>query len=324
MTTILLADDLAENRYLLRALFKGHGFDAVEAANGAEALALASASPPDLIITDILMPVMDGFELCRRWKADERLRGIPFLFYTATYTELEDEKFALSLGAERFLRKPQSPELLMQVVREVLAEALSPPRSDRALPEPDEKEVLQHYNEALFRKLQKKVHDLEIEMAERKRLEVSLAQADRLASMGMLAAGVAHEINNPLSYVLYNLESLAVALPSCATRIARAHEVLMGCLGETKLREILGAAMVAFETEPILDVAACFRDALDGAKRIKEIVRGLSAFSRVENESLSLVRIQESMESAIIVALHEIKYRARTSVISEGTRRKYK
>ncbi|HEY6010006.1 MAG TPA: response regulator, partial [Nitrospirota bacterium] len=84
MIRILIADDIAENRYLLETLLKGNGYEVVTAENGAAALELARKSPPDLIVTDILMPVMDGFALCRQWKSDERLKQIPFVFYTAT------------------------------------------------------------------------------------------------------------------------------------------------------------------------------------------------------------------------------------------------
>ena len=78
---------------------------------------MARQNPPDLIVSDILMPVMDGFSLCREWKKDERLKGIPFIFYTATYTDDRDRDFALSLGAERFLLKPMDPEDLLEAVR---------------------------------------------------------------------------------------------------------------------------------------------------------------------------------------------------------------
>jgi len=181
MTAILIVDDVMENRYLLKSLLQGHGFEIVSAANGAEAFELAQAAPPALIVSDILMPVMDGFELCRRWKAHERLRDVPFVFYTATYTDAKDEKFALSLGADRFVIKPQKPEVLMQVVRELLEESrvkLHPSREGR--PTGEEVEILRQHNEALFRKLEKKVAQLECEISERKRAEQAVRAREAL------------------------------------------------------------------------------------------------------------------------------------------------
>jgi PAS domain S-box-containing protein len=161
MTTLLIVDDLAQNRYLLETLFQGLGYRVLSAENGAVALALAQSEHLDLVISDILMPVMDGFELCRRLKTDEHLKTIPFIIYTATYTEPKDERFALSLGADRFLTKPQEPEALLSVIREVLNEgpvqqALTLDGSLDA-----EMEYLRQHSETLFTKLDKKVRDLQ-------------------------------------------------------------------------------------------------------------------------------------------------------------------
>lgn len=165
MSRVLIVDDIVENRYLLETILKAGGYEVVSAANGAEALAAAGAAPPDLLVTDILMPVMDGFELCRRWKADERLRPIPLVFYTATYTDEKDEALARTLGADRFLVKPLPPDVLLDAIREVL----EAPRTEA--PAADAGEVLQGYSEALFRKLQRKVAQLEAEAATRRRAE---------------------------------------------------------------------------------------------------------------------------------------------------------
>jgi CheY-like chemotaxis protein len=83
MATILLVDDREENRYLLRMMLSSEPHRLLEAANGVEALDLARSAPPDLVIADILMPVMDGYTLCRSWRLDPLLAEIPFAFFTA-------------------------------------------------------------------------------------------------------------------------------------------------------------------------------------------------------------------------------------------------
>ena len=120
MNKLLIVDDNTQNLYMLETLLKTNGFEVVQALNGSEALKLARTAPPDLIISDILMPEMDGFSLCRAWRSDEQLKKIPFIFYTATYTDSKDEHFALNLGADRFLVKPMEPLTFLENVRQVL------------------------------------------------------------------------------------------------------------------------------------------------------------------------------------------------------------
>lgn len=172
MQSVLIVDDNTQNLYYLEVLLQGNGFTTLTAANGAEALESARNNPPNLIISDILMPVMDGYALCLEWKADERLKHIPFIFYTATFTEQKDEVLAISMGGDRFLVKPQEPDALMGVIHEVLSESRTgtinlPPDSIAS-----EFEILREYNEALVRKLEKKMCDLE-------RLNRDLAESEQ-------------------------------------------------------------------------------------------------------------------------------------------------
>jgi len=159
---------------LLESILKSYGHEVTSAGNGAEALELARLDRPDLIITDIFMPVMDGFTLCSKWKADEFLKTIPIIFYTATYVEPKDEQFALSLGVDRFLVKPQKPKVLVEVVRQVLDQA-----HEGAVEKPsaDERETLRLYSETLLRKLEQKVAQLENEITERKTVQEQLRAA---------------------------------------------------------------------------------------------------------------------------------------------------
>jgi len=167
---VLIVDDNSTNLYMLESLLKGHGMEVISAENGKEALDKARLSPPDLIISDILMPVMDGYTLCREWKSDERLKHIPFVLYTATYTEPKDEDFAVSLGADRFILKPQEPDILMNILKEVLADNYTV-RQVAPKPLGEEMELFRRHNEVLFKKLEKKIVDLEIVNSELRVLE---------------------------------------------------------------------------------------------------------------------------------------------------------
>jgi PAS domain S-box-containing protein len=161
MKTVLIVDDNSTNLYMLETLLKGYGYEVTSAENGKDALDKARLNPPDLIVTDILMPVMDGYALCRQWKSDDTLKHIPLVFYTATYTGSKNEEFALGLGAERFIIKPQEPEVLMNILKEVLAENYEV-KQVATKPLEDEMEFFRQYNEILFSKLEKKMSDLEI------------------------------------------------------------------------------------------------------------------------------------------------------------------
>lgn len=176
MTTLLLAEDNEQSLYMLQVLMQGHGYTVVTATNGAEALAKARQAPPDLIISDILMPVMDGFTLCRELKSDPLLRRIPLIFYTATYTDPKDEDLALSLGADRFVVKPANPDRLVAIVRELEAKGAVAP-ADTTDIRTNDTQVMKLYNESLVRKLEKKMRDLEREIGERRQAEQALSRS---------------------------------------------------------------------------------------------------------------------------------------------------
>jgi len=208
MRRAVIADDHGENLYFLEVLLKAHDFTVASAENGAQALELIRAEPTDLVISDILMPVMDGYALCKTMKADPLLKDIPFIFYTATFTTAQDEELALNLGADRFLVKPMEPDALTQVIKQVLAA----PRPDARLQTPNgERQVLQEYSEVLFRKLEKKMMELEQanrdlikknEELQKTREEADCANRDKLRFLNT----VSHELRTPLNIILGALQ----------------------------------------------------------------------------------------------------------------------
>ena len=201
MTRVLIVDDKEENIYYLQALLGGNGFAVDTARHGAEALVKARMAPPDVVVSDLLMPVMDGYTLLRHWKSDARLRRVPFIVYTATYTEAEDERLALNLGADAFILKPAEPEAFLTRLREVQnAKAAAVPIQPR-MPAGDENALLKVYSETLIRKLEEKTLQLEHanqtlqeDIARRKRVEEQLRESEEQlrATFEQAAVGIAH------------------------------------------------------------------------------------------------------------------------------------
>jgi PAS domain S-box-containing protein len=120
MDHVLIVEDHEENRTLLKMLLKVNGYRVTLAGDGLEALAAARRERPDAIVSDVLMPRMDGFALCRAWMQDPALRRVPFIFYSATYVHPDDEQFAIALGAVRYLIKPVEAEVFLRELRTVL------------------------------------------------------------------------------------------------------------------------------------------------------------------------------------------------------------
>ena len=113
---ILIVDDKEENIYMLETLLKGSGFEVISAGNGIEALEKLKTTSVNLIISDILMPKMDGFQLCKAVKGDSTLKAIPFILYTASYTDDKDEELSLKIGADKYIKKPVDPEVFLSAV----------------------------------------------------------------------------------------------------------------------------------------------------------------------------------------------------------------
>ena len=165
------------------------------------------------------------------------------------------------------------------------------------------------------------------DISERKQVQAKLALSDRMSSVGMLAAGVAHEINNPLSYVLLNVESLAEDLPRLTTAFSRCHQGLVDAGDPKVVAEALGDAKLLANPEMLQDLRDQAVEAKEGARRVRDIVRDLKTFSSTSDVVPAPLSINQALNTAISMAVTEIKYRAQVVrdygdipevVISEG------
>jgi PAS domain S-box-containing protein len=174
---VLIVEDDEDSRILLEFALREKQYEVFSAKNGKIALELSRKHLPDLIISDILMPEMDGYSLCKAIMVDKTLCHIPFVFYSATYTEEEDKQLALNLGATKFLVKPMEIECLLAEIETVINNyCIEQTNLNHDL---EQKELLltNNYANIVAKKLNKKVRELE---TERERLSKSESKYRRL------------------------------------------------------------------------------------------------------------------------------------------------
>ncbi|WP_036155572.1 response regulator [Maribacter forsetii] len=184
---ILIVDDIYENLYLLRVILEEAGFKVIEANDGSDGLKkLYENSTVDLIISEILMPNMDGYLFCQACKKEKLFKDIPFVFYTSTYTEKLDEEFGLTLGVAKFLRKPIDYDEVLITVNEILDFGLKKGTNEVRNTKSEaisDGEVLELYSKRLIQKLEQKGLDLGQEVLERKRTEQLLIHENEILDL---------------------------------------------------------------------------------------------------------------------------------------------
>src|SRR4030042_3204260 len=175
---ILIIDDNPKDRIILRYYLQSRNNEVMEAENGQRGLEIAGVHKPDLIISDALMPEMDGFRLLRNIKKDKILRSIPFIFYSSVYTGEKEVELALSLGAEAFIAKPKGPEEFCEELNAILEGPKFKEKKAKRMLLEEEEEFLRRYSHVVVMKLEEKVKELEKEIAERIRAELALRESE--------------------------------------------------------------------------------------------------------------------------------------------------
>jgi signal transduction histidine kinase len=204
---VLIVDDIETNRKLLRLNLQAEGIETREAADGVDALAALETAETDAVISDILMPRMDGYRLCREIRGRAALRNLPFIFYTSTYTSPGDEQLAIACGADRYIRKPAPIQEIVQAVRELID-----PSRQRPMPvtPASESHVMREYNEALVRKLEERNEKLEQAREEitQANAELELRVRERTADLVIanqeleaFSHTIAHDLRSPLAAI---------------------------------------------------------------------------------------------------------------------------
>ncbi len=274
--TILVVDDNPTN---IQVLFDVLSVDyrVAIARSGEAALKRLQSYHPDIILLDVMMPGIDGFETCQRLKADPATRHIPVIFMTAL-SDVVDKVKGLSLGAVDYITKPIQHE-----------EALARIRVHLQLR--DSQKALEQSNAELSQALD-----------HLKQTQVHLVQNEKMSSLGQLVAGIAHEINNPVNFIHGNLVPAEEYIHDLITFLALYRE----CHPQPhpKIQAWMEKVDVNYVAEDLLKILSSLQV---GSDRIRQIVLSLRSFSRLDEAEYKAVDIHQGLESTLLILQHRLK-----------------
>jgi signal transduction histidine kinase len=236
---VLLADDNADMREYVRRLLMTQGYDVDLAEDGETALALARQTPPDLILTDVMMPKLDGFGVLRGIRSDAALASTPVLMLSARAGE-EAKVEALDAAADDYLAKPFAARELLARVNSNIQMAAVRRDAERMLREQARK--LESLNSTLEQRV-------EAEGAERFKVEEALRQAQKMEAIGQLTGGVAHDFNNLLTVIMGGLDTIRRSRPEDTARIQRAAE--MALVGAQRAASLTNRLLAFSRRQPL-------------------------------------------------------------------------
>src|SRR5579872_819575 len=271
---ILIADDTPDLRALIAEILADHYRIAI-VCDGEEAWESAQNDPPDLIISDVMMPRVDGYEFCRRIKADPATAAIPFVMLTAK-ADLTMKIEGLNRGADDYLVKPFSPEELRARVRSLLR------------------------LKGLHGELEKRNGELQATLAELKNTQSQLVQSEKMSSLGQLVAGLAHEINNSINAVYNGIQPLHSKARKLSESVSAALDAAPRPVPAAEREEIVAGFRKISMLADVIE---------NGATRTARIVRDLKTFSHPGSEKREEFDLNQSLDMCLNLLSNQIRNR---------------
>ncbi|MEO1590628.1 MAG: response regulator [Cyanobacteria bacterium J06632_22] len=297
---ILVVDDEPANLSLLKEALSPTGLKVRVATNGIKALEISKVSPPQLILLDIAMPGMDGFETCQRLKAEPATANIPVIFASA-FSAIDQKVKGFTVGAVDYITKPfHVEEVLARVKAQLKLQSLT--------------EMLRHKNEKLETEIQARTRaeaQLQQKFQELQDTQTQLIQAKKMSSLGQMVAGIAHEINNPASFILGNVSHARSYFDDLLDLLHLYEEH-----GNHKHPDI-SAKIQEIELSYLkTDLYKLLESIEHGGQRIRDIVLCFKNFSRLDEEGYKTVDLRKGLDSTLMLLQHHFQNSGRQKAIT--------
>ncbi|WP_434222079.1 hybrid sensor histidine kinase/response regulator [Limnospira platensis CENA597] len=295
--TILIVEDNRSNLSLIADTIANVGCQIAIATNGIEAIAQAEALKPDLILLDIVMPKMDGFETCRRLKQNPSTCNIPVILMTAL-DDTADKVKGLSLGAVDYITKPFQPEeVLARVNVHLKIRYLTQQLADR--------------NFQLEQRVTERTQELTEALDNLRKFQLQLVQSEKMSTLGQLVAGVAHEINNPIGFIEANLSHASIYVFDLLKHLQMYQQMFPEAPPD--LDHHAEDIDLEYLMEDLPQLIASMRV---GTERIRNISQSLRTFSRSDDNNAVLFDLHQGIESTLLILQHRLKANPQRPAIS--------
>ncbi|NET28555.1 response regulator [Okeania sp. SIO1I7] len=299
---ILVVDDTPANLQLLIGLLSKKGYTVRPIPSGKLALQGIHLDYPDLILLDISMPDMDGYEVCKHLKTDPRTQDIPVIFISAL-DDVFDKIKAFEVGGIDYITKPfHAEEVFSRVKTHITLYRLQKKLQEKTLNQEQEIYDKNLILEQMIEDLESTNQELKKRLEQLKKAQLQLVQSEKMATLGQVVAGVAHEINNPVGFIEGNIghaseyvEALIHLLSLYQNKLSTPDPEIQECIEDIELD---------FLIEDCPKVIASMKT---GIERIRNISTALRTFSRGDNARTVSFNIHDGIDSTLLILKHRLK-----------------